>query len=107
MFEVDPLTPSFMCEKDRTRMLQKYQAESQQVLDQLYDEKLLPFRLEARSLTAEGPDEFEIHFYDSRLHSVVVEVAQGGSIHDQVRAAVLRRVSNPDISYWLRFRASH
>jgi hypothetical protein len=88
-------------------MLRKYQTDSQQVLDELFDEKLLPFRLDARNLTAERPDEFQIHFYDSRLHSVMVQIEPSDSIPDQVRAVVLRRVSDPDMSYRLRFRESH
>lgn len=74
-------------------MLRKYQANSQQVLDDLFNEKLIPFKLVAQTVAQESSGEFRISFYDSRLHSVVVEVGKGNSIKDQVRAAVLLRLS--------------
>ena len=78
-------------------MLRKYQADSQQVLDDLFKEKLIPFKLVAQKVAEEGPGEFRILFYDSRMHSVVVEVENNHSIKDQVRAAVLLRLSGrPD-----------
>ena len=84
-------------------MLRKYQSDSQQVLDDLFNEKLIPFKLEAHKVTAESPGEFRICFYDSRLHSVVVDARESNSIRDQVRAAVLLGLSDkemcPDFLY--------
>ena len=44
-------------------------------------------------MTEERPGEFRIHFYDSRLYSVIVEAENSACIKDQVRLAVLRRLS--------------
>jgi len=74
-------------------MLRKYQADAQQVLDDLTSERLIPFKLVAHKVTEETGTELRIHFYDSRLHSVIVEGGKEISIKDQVRAAVLLRVS--------------
>jgi len=74
-------------------MLRKYQADAQQVLDDLTSERLIPFKLVAHKVTQENRTELRIHFYDSRLHSVIVEGGKEISIKDQVRAAVLLRVS--------------
>jgi hypothetical protein len=74
-------------------MLRKYQADAQQVLDDLTSERLIPFKLVAHKVTEETGTELRIHFYDSRLHSVIVESGRDLSIKDQVRAAVLLRVS--------------
>jgi hypothetical protein len=74
-------------------MLRKYQADSQQVLDDLFNERLIPFKLVAQTVAQEIPGKFRIRFYDSRLHSVVVEGKRNHSIKDQVRAAVLLRLS--------------
>ncbi len=73
-------------------MLTKYQADAQPALDTLYREHLIPFRLQAQKVTEESPGEFRIHFYDSRLHSVLIDVKKESSIGDQVRAAVLLRM---------------
>ena len=78
-------------------MLNKYRADTQQVLDDLYREHLIPFKLIAQQVTRESPREFRIRFYDSRLHSVVVETDQTARLEEQVRSAVLGRLAgNPD-----------
>jgi len=74
-------------------MLSKYRTDTQQVLDNLYNEHLIPFKLVAHNVTQEGSREFRISFYDSRLHSVVVEAGQAAPIADQVRVAVLGRLA--------------
>jgi hypothetical protein len=74
-------------------MLRRYQADSQQVLDDLFNKRLIPFKLVAHKVAAESPGEFRIRFYDSRLHSVLVEGEKNHSIKDQVRTAVLLRLS--------------
>ncbi len=73
-------------------MLIKYKADAQPALDSLYREHLIPFELRAQKVTEENPGAFRIHFYDSRLHSVVIDLKQETSFADQVRAAVLSRV---------------
>ena len=43
-------------------MLRKHQADSQQVLNDLFNEKLIPFKLVAQKVAEEGQGEFRIHF---------------------------------------------
>jgi len=69
-------------------MFSKYQAEAQQALDDLFDEDVLPFKLTAHKVTAENYSEIRIHFYDSRLHSIIVEVQKPISIKKQLREAI-------------------
>jgi hypothetical protein len=64
---------------------------AQHVLDVLYNENLLPFRLFAREIKSIGAAEYIVYFYDSRLHSVDVSCRQGRSFEDEFRAALLGR----------------
>lgn len=70
-------------------MLSKFQTDTQEVLDDLTNEKLMPFKLVARRVTEENRSEVRIHFYDSRLHSIVVAVRNKTSIKEQMREAIL------------------
>jgi hypothetical protein len=67
------------------------EVEAQQVLDELWSEKLIPFALSVGKIT-KGPAEFTIHFYDSRIRTAKVHLTEGHSFRDLVRAAVLARV---------------
>jgi hypothetical protein len=67
------------------------EAEAQQVLDELWSEKLLPFVLNVGKIT-KGIGEYTIHFHDSRIHSARVPLTKGQSFRDMVRAAVRARV---------------
>jgi hypothetical protein len=67
------------------------EAEAQQVLDELLNEKLIPFALNVGKIT-KGIGEYTIHFYDSRIHSARVSLTKGHSFKDLVRPAVLTRV---------------
>lgn len=75
-------------------MLSKYQSEAQQALDDLFKEDLLPFQLTAHKVTEENLGEIRIHFYDSRLHSIILELQKPGSIKRQLREAVFLRLTN-------------
>jgi hypothetical protein len=75
-------------------MLRKYQADSQQALDNLFNDKLIPFKLVAEKVTDERHGEFTVHFYDSRLPSVSIVLKQGASFMDQTRTEVLSRLRN-------------
>ena len=75
-------------------MLRKYQAETQQVLNDLFVDKMIPIQLTAHKVTEENRSEIRIHFYDSRLHSVIVELRNAISIKQQVRESVLRLTNN-------------
>lgn len=68
------------------------EAEAQQVLDELWSEKLIPFALNVGKIT-KAPAEYTIHFYDSRIRTARVPLTKGHSFRDMVRAAVLDRVA--------------
>ncbi|MGI9066175.1 MAG: hypothetical protein ACR2HX_07215 [Pyrinomonadaceae bacterium] len=67
------------------------EAEAQEVLDELWSEKLIPFELNIGKIT-KGIGEYTILFYDSRIHSARVPLTEGLSFRDMVRSAVLARV---------------
>jgi hypothetical protein len=68
------------------------ETEAQQVLDELWSEKLIPFVLTVGKIT-KAPGEYTIHFYDSRIHTARVPLTKGHSFRDMVRTAVLARVA--------------
>jgi len=65
---------------------------AQQVLDELFAEGLLPFRLSAYEVSYIGAEEYIVRFYDSRLNSVDVSCHQGDQFKDVFRVAILERV---------------
>ena len=68
------------------------EAEAQQVLDELWGEKAIPFELNVGKLT-KGVGEHTIHFHDSRIRTARVPLTKGKSFRDMVREAVLARVA--------------
>ncbi len=68
------------------------EAEAQQVLDELWSEKLIPFSLSVGKIT-KAPAEYTIHFYDSRIRTARVPLTRSHSFRDMVRSAVLDRVA--------------
>ena len=68
------------------------EAEAQQVLDELWAEKLIPFALTVGKIT-KAPDEYTLHFYDSRIRTARVPLTKGHSFREMVRSAVLERVA--------------
>jgi hypothetical protein len=68
------------------------EAEAQQVLDELWNEKLIPIRLNVGKLT-KGAGEYTIHFYDSRIFTASVPLTKDHSFRDMVRESVLARVA--------------
>jgi hypothetical protein len=69
------------------------ESEAQQVLNQLWAEKLLPFELSVGKITKHS-GHYTIHFHDSRMYTADIHLTQGQSWADMVRAAVLDRVEN-------------
>ena len=65
----------------------------QETLDELFNERLLPFELTAHHVNAEGAGEYVVHFYDSRIHSIKFSWKDDGRLKEIVRAAVLDRVN--------------
>lgn len=67
------------------------EVEAQQVLDELWSEKLIPFELNVGKIT-KASEKYTIHFYDSRLRTALVPLTKSHSFRDMVRSAVLDRV---------------
>jgi hypothetical protein len=68
------------------------EAEVQQVLDELWSDKLIPFALNVGKITKTAA-EYTIHFHDSRIRTARVPLTEGHSFRDMVRSAVLARVA--------------
>jgi len=66
--------------------------EAQQVLDELLSEEALPFPLRVGKIV-KGSGAYTIHFYDSRIRTVQIDLTPGFSFRDMVRTSVLERVS--------------
>lgn len=64
----------------------------QETLDELFVERLIPFELTAYKVNTEGPGEYVVAFYDSRIHSIKFSWKGDGRFGEVVRAAVLDRV---------------
>ena len=73
---------------------------AQQVLDELFSEQLIPFKLTAHAVEPMEHDEYRVRFYDSRLHSVWVSWRPGQSFKVLVRDAILDKVSTLSSSMW-------
>lgn len=69
------------------------ESEAQQVLEQLWTEKLIPFELNVGKITKHS-GHYTIHFHDSRMYTADVPLNEGQSWADMVRVAVLDRVAN-------------
>jgi hypothetical protein len=65
--------------------------QTQQVLDELWSEQLIPFALNVGKITKDSA-EYTIHFYDSRIRTALVPVTDAQPFKDRVRSAVLARV---------------
>ena len=66
----------------------------QTTLDDLIREHVIPFKLTAYGVKADGQGKYIVPFHDSRIHSFEFSWADGGglSFKDVVRTAVLKRV---------------
>jgi len=69
------------------------EAEAQQVLDELWSEKVIPFELHVGKLT-KSVGEYTIHFHDSRIRTALIPLTKETSFKDMVREAVLARVAH-------------
>jgi len=84
-------------------------ARAQETLDELLSEHLIPFELTAQKVNADGTGEYEVPFYDSRIHSIRFSCKDGGFFKEAVRAAVLdqvKRISGPSQSWIERQQVS-
>ena len=68
------------------------ETETQQVLDELWSEKLIPFSLTVGKIT-KGIAAYTIHFYDSRIRTARVPLTEHDLFRETVRSTVLDRVT--------------
>jgi len=68
------------------------ETEAQQVLDELWNEKLIPFSLTVGKIT-KGIGSYTIHFYDSRIRTARVPLTERSLFRETVRSTVLARVT--------------
>jgi hypothetical protein len=73
-------------------MFEDRAAEAQKVLDQLWNEQLIPFALTVGKLTKDAT-KHTIHFHDSRIRTAQIPLNEGQPFAEGVRAAVLERVA--------------
>ena len=73
-------------------MLEELTQEAQEVLDELWAEKLIPFKLSAGKVT-EGIGEYAIRFNDCPFHLVHVPLTEEIEFRQALRVAVLKRVA--------------
>jgi hypothetical protein len=72
---------------------ERVRLEAEQVLYNLWSEKLLPFKLSARKVESTGVNGYLVRFYDSRFHSIDVSLSEGESFRETFTTAVLHHVS--------------
>ena len=70
------------------------QVEAQQVLDELWADRLLPFKLTVGKIEPIGLEAYIVYFYDSRFYSVDVYRKNHQPFRDAVRAAVLAHLKD-------------
>jgi hypothetical protein len=73
-------------------MPENQKASVQKVLDELWNEQLIPFVLTVGKITKDY-NEYTLHFHDSRIHTAHVLITESQPFRDLVRAAVLDRVA--------------
>lgn len=78
---------------DMTTDIEIMKVRAQEILDELFSESLIPFKLSAQSVEAIGMEEYIVRFYDSRLRSVDVSLQRGQTFQSVFRTAILGRVS--------------
>ena len=61
----------------------------QETLDELFMERLIPFRLTAHKVNPDGPEDYILPFYDSRIDSVSFSWKKGESFKEALRAAIV------------------
>jgi len=77
--------------------IENIRSKVQVTLDELIREHLIPFKLTAYAISADGPGNYVVPFYDSRIHSFRFSwTGEGSSLREVVRAAVLGRVRAMD-----------
>ena len=79
--------------------------QAQQTLDELYLERLLPFKLVAHKVESLGMEEYIVRFHDSRLHSLDLSLRRDQVFRTIFRAAILSRVARLETRFQVARRA--
>ena len=78
---------------DMTTEIETMKLGAQQILDELFAESLIPFKLFARVVESIGEEVYIVRFHDSRLYSVDVSWQRGQTFSSVFRTAILDRVA--------------
>jgi hypothetical protein len=73
-------------------MVRDPQPEAQHVLDELFLEHILQFKLTAFVVESIGHEEYIVRFYDNRLPSIDVSWSLGKTFKDVFRASLMQRI---------------
>lgn len=68
------------------------EAQVQQVLNEMLDEKLIPFALNVGEVTKDV-DDYTLHFYDCWTRTAKLHLVKGQSLAEGVRSAVTDRMA--------------
>ncbi len=82
------------------------EAEAQQVLNELWSEKLIPFALKVEKIT-KAPGVYTIHFHGSRILPTLIIMTKGHSFRNLVRSAVLARVATKTMAQLKNWSSNH
>jgi hypothetical protein len=82
------------------------EAEAQQVLNELWSEKLIPFAVNVEKIT-KAPGVYTIHFYGNRILPTLIVLTKGHSFRNLVRSAVLARVATKKMASLKNWSSNH
>lgn len=84
-------------------MFEDHKTEAQQILEELYGEGALNFKLFACQVEHLGGGDCIVRFHDSRLHSIDLRWCEGQSFKDVFRTAVLERLGRMrGVAHWIQ-----
>ena len=75
-----------------TKSPRSIEAEVQQLLDELWNEREIPFALSVGKITKDAT-EYTVHFHDARMRTVCIPLGDIHSFRDLVRTADLARLA--------------
>lgn len=78
----------------------------QETLDELFSARLIPFKLTAYKVNADGPGEYVARFQDSRVHSIRFFRKDGESFREAVRTSALDLVKRMRLRHYRMLSAA-
>jgi hypothetical protein len=67
--------------------MEKIRLRVQETVDELFSERLIPFKLTAYNVSGNSLGEYVVRFHDSRLHSIRFSSEEGQCLLDRVKGA--------------------